>query len=301
MTDSAVSHASRVAITGATGFIGRHLGDRFAGEGIEFRNLSRQQGTDLRIRTDVERALRGCDAVVNLADSSDWSDRDTDVVVDNLAAAALVNEVRRVVHLSTAAVVGRCDEDVIDERTECRPTTAYEIRKLRIEQRIEKALGGVDLVILRPTLVFGAGGANALKLAQDLRRDPGWKRNLRWSLLRRRRMNLVAVGNVVEAIVFVLARLKLSGVERFIVADDDDPSNNYGDIAAALAPKLGIDYRPMSLPLIERLLPLFLRLRGRSLTNPHARFSSARLWAAGYRPVITLAEELDRFAASLAR
>ena len=286
---------TRVAITGGTGFVGGHLTERLAREDIGFHILSRQLG-DLRNRAD----FRGCDAVVNLADSAEWSRRDVDAVAGNLAAEAIANNVGRFVHLSTAVVVGQSNAEMIDEQTECRPKSAYEIRKFRLEQQLESRLAGrVDLVILRPTAVFGAGGQNGLKIADDLRHDPSWKRSLRSALLRRRSLNLVAVGNVVEAIVFVLRRGEPFRGARFIVSDDEDPLNNYAGFAAALAQKLGIDSRPTSLPLLDRLLPLLLRLRGRSLTNPEVRFSSAKLRAIGYRPAIALGVELDRFAASL--
>ena len=290
-----MNRVSRVAITGGTGFIGRHLVDRLTHDGIAFEILSRQSG-DLRDRVD----LRGCDAVVNLADSADWSRQDVDAIAENLATAAIASGVRRFVHVSTAAVVGRSNAEVVDEQTECRPANAYEIRKLRLEQQLEKALAGrVDLVILRPTAVFGPGGQNALKIANDLRRDARLKGSLRWSFLRRRRLNLVAVSNVVEAIVFVLMREEPFRGERFIVSDDEDPSNNYGDVATELAKSLRIDFHPSMIPLLDRLVPLALRLRRRSLTNPNTRFSSAKLRRAGYRPAIALRDELDRFAASL--
>jgi nucleoside-diphosphate-sugar epimerase len=298
----------KIAITGATGFIGRHLLARLDQERVTGRVLSRQEDFtapgvetvkgDLRESSDVARFMGGCDAIVNLAYASDWSDQEIDSIAGNLAESAISSGVRRFVHVSTAVVVGSCSAEVIDENTLCKPTTVYESRKLRIEEILGRRLKGkVALAILRPTAVFGPGGQNLVKLADDLRGDAEIIRKLRYALLRNRRLNLVSVANVVEAIWFALTANRDFDGDRFIVSDGDDPANNYGDVASFLAPRLGLAVpQAPAAPWLDRELPLLLRVRRRSLSNPSAIFSSRRLHSAGYSPAVAFTEELDRFA-----
>jgi len=308
LTTSAQSiRPARIAVTGASGFLGRHFIDRAAREGVACRGLSRKGDAagaaemiagDLRERSDVERLFRGCDAVVNLAYASEWSDADNDAITANLIAVASDVRPRRFVHVSTAVVVGSCTDSVINEQKPCRPETEYQRRKLRIEEQLAEGLENrVPLAILRPTAVFGPGGRNLMKLVDDLRRDSPLMRSLRFAVLRRRRLNLVSVSNVVEAIWFLLTSTRDFRGDRFIVSDDDDPRNNYGDVSAYAAAAAGLGLWRWKIPLLEGALPLLLRVRGRSLTNPDAVFSASKLREAGFQPPAAFNDELSRFLA----
>ena len=59
----------RIAVTGASGFVGRHVLDRLAAGGHEVVSLSRRTGFDLAHpdRDALLRALAGCDAVIHCA------------------------------------------------------------------------------------------------------------------------------------------------------------------------------------------------------------------------------------------
>ena len=58
----------RIAITGGTGFVGRHLATRLAEAGHETVILSRRTGSGLEIGAErLGQALRDCDAVVRCA------------------------------------------------------------------------------------------------------------------------------------------------------------------------------------------------------------------------------------------
>lgn len=60
---------SRIAVTGASGFVGRHLAARLAADGHEVVALSRRAGFDLAAPDPaaLREALRGCEAVVHCA------------------------------------------------------------------------------------------------------------------------------------------------------------------------------------------------------------------------------------------
>src|ERR1700680_369195 len=74
---------NRVLLTGASGFIGRHLIDLLRSQGISVRTLGRHPPTDVPkvlqdhvvadIRHDFTRASDGCDCIIHLAGLSDAS------------------------------------------------------------------------------------------------------------------------------------------------------------------------------------------------------------------------------------
>src|SRR5262249_3535960 len=59
----------RIAVTGASGFVGRHVADRLTATGIEVVPLSRRTGFDLARPdpTALRAALTSCDAVIHCA------------------------------------------------------------------------------------------------------------------------------------------------------------------------------------------------------------------------------------------
>ena len=88
----------------------------------------------------------------------------------NLLEACRFAKIKRLIHCSTAAVSGRVSGNFITESTPCLPMTDYGIIKLKIEKVIlEAAKDNFDVSIIRPTAVFGLGGKNLKKLAEDLR------------------------------------------------------------------------------------------------------------------------------------
>jgi nucleoside-diphosphate-sugar epimerase len=299
-----------IAVTGGTGFIGRHLVSRFLAEGFSVRVLSRRPPPvrgpapapvmvegDLLDQAPVRELVRGVDAIVHLAYSAELTDHEQSRITTNLVSAAIDARVGRFVHVGTAAVVGAVSAAIIDEETPSRPTTPYQRQKLLIESLLADGLRDrVPLVILRPTAVFGAGGKNLVKLANDLRHDSELVRWARLAVLRRRRLNLVCVENVVEAVrLIATTRQDFSG-QRLIVSDDDDPMNEYESVCRFLAPGLGVRMpRTPVLPALSGVLGVLLRLRGRSLSNPQSVFTSRRLFAIGYRPAISFQEGLQRF------
>lgn len=304
-----------VAITGATGFIGRHLLGRLTRRrDLTLRALTRR-ASDSRlphepglqwIRGDLAdagtaRALLepGCD-LIDLAFPARWPREKHVEAAAALAEAAAAARVRRVLHCSTAVVAGRAAERVITEETVARPAAEYEVTKLRIEETwCARAQGRFELAILRPTVVFGAGGRNLLKLAHELTRGQGLTNYLRSSVFGRRRMNLIPVENVTAAFEFLLDHPGPLDRETYIVADDEDPSNNFRDVERLLRAALGV--HPASvprLPVPAFVLAALLRLAARSNADPDRIYDGSKLRRAGLneKPV-TLAQGLSEFAA----
>jgi nucleoside-diphosphate-sugar epimerase len=300
-----------LSVTGATGFLGRHFLNAAAVGTLELRALVRGDPAardpkagvryvpgDLLNPESLPPLFSHGGTVVHLAFLRGPVEANL-AVARHLASACVEAGVRRLVHCSTAVVVGRGGTHVIREDTPCRPQTDYERTKLEIEEvLLEVGRGRFEVTVLRPTAVFGPGGANLLTLAADLVRDRKLATYLKRSLYRRRRMNLVSVHNVVAALRFLAA--KPGGVDReiFIVSDDDDPANNYADVERKLRRQLDLPTeRVPPLPLVSRLLPLLLRLRGRSNVDPHAAYSWEKLRLAGFEKPVAFAAALEEFAA----
>lgn len=301
-----------VAISGASGYLGRALIDDCLLSGRRFGALSHSG----RMRQDVGGGgacfvgdllqpdtmtgwLQPGQTVVHLAYMWSAGEAANLQATENLLAACRASGVRRLVHVSTAAVVGRADTAWVDETTPCRPATDYGRTKLRIEEAVRRfsTAADVDTVILRPTSVFGPAGAPLEKLCRDLR-ELGWFRNyMRTCLFGRRAMNLVSIENVVAAIRFAIDYPDHFGGETLIVSDDEDPKNNFADVESILRNVMGLgDYPIPPVPLPRIVLEMMLRSMRRNIVDTRCRFRSARLRALGFVPPLAFENALVGYA-----
>ena len=302
-----------IAVAGASGFVGSTMVNHLVHQGkFEVRGLSRRGDTTVAPAPPRFTPVRGSIAdpaalakwlspgcsVVNFAFDSVASSEANLALATALADACIRHGVRRLVHCSTAVVVGSTDTPRINETTECRPRTEYEKTKLAIEDLLrERARGRFELAILRPTAVFGPGGRNLLKLAGDLVRGPRLVNYLRSSLNGRRRMHLVSVDNVVAAAGFLLQSAPRAGQETYIVSDDEVPENNFHDVERALMKSFGIpDYAPPRVPVPAAILSGLLRARGRSMIRPDSVFAGDRLAQIGFSKPMAFGPALATFA-----
>lgn len=181
------SNVMTILVTGATGFIGRHLVQGLLAKGFRCRCLIRNPVTladdELFQNPGIEVHKGDVTAPKTLADVGDGVD-----VVYHLAAAghvAAVSEeaeraffamnvdgtknlieacaeagVRRFIHFSSTAAMGITGEPLMDETTVCQPQTPYQKSKYASEQ-IALEMGrthGLEVLVLRPCMVYGPGG-----------------------------------------------------------------------------------------------------------------------------------------------
>jgi nucleoside-diphosphate-sugar epimerase len=218
-----------------------------------------------------------------------------------LAHACETRGVARLVHLSTATVVGANRARVIDEHSTCLPVSAYDRAKLAIEETLTRALERTELIILRPTAVFGPGGRNLVKLANEVASGSAAARYLKACFHGRRPLNLVSVENVVAALAF-LANARVHGGERvYIVSDCEEAANNYRDVERTLAHAFGRRGHVLPVvPMPPTMRDFLLRRAGRAETNSERRFHSERLAALGYVKPIAFEAALSAYAEYLA-
>src|SRR6185312_1779779 len=105
----------------------------------------------------LERLLEPGAVVLNFAYQAGAAEK----LAEALGVACAARKVRRLVHVSTVSVYGAVRGEHVDEGTPCAPRTPYELEKHAAEEILERhARGRFELVILRPTAVFGPGGRN---------------------------------------------------------------------------------------------------------------------------------------------
>ena len=183
----------RVLVTGATGFTGGHLAAALAGRGIEVRALVRdaaraeplrKQGValaagDLSDAASIDRAVRGVDLVYHVAaiyrqaGLPDERYRAVNTTaVRTLIEAAGRHGVRRVVHCSTVGVHGDVEHPPASEDAPLKPGDVYQRTKLEGEAVARQASAdtGVEVVIARPTGIYGPGDRRLLKLFRGVAR-----------------------------------------------------------------------------------------------------------------------------------
>lgn len=249
-----------ILVTGATGFIGRHLVEKLLECGSSVRVVTRDPDRlpsqwrgrlevvagSLRDKGIQEAATKGVGLVYHLAgeirDPSSMRAINVEAVRDLLEAAALAG-VKRVVHVSSVGVIGAVEPGVVTEETPCRPRTPYEQSKLEGERIVlEFAQSGrIEVMVLRPTIVFGGG------VERNKDGFLEWLRAVqqeRFVFIGKKSIaNYVYVGDVVEAMVRV-AESPVHGSAIYIVAD----SAPMREFVGAMAQTLGVSAPTRSLP-----------------------------------------------------
>ena len=236
----------RVLVTGATGFVGRHLCDLLSSRGFDVTAAVRNEPLpeddfghpfavigDIGATVDWSPILDGIDTVVHLAarvhlmrdparDPMSEFRRVNVRATEQLIRDSVRRGVRRFIFLSTIKVHG----DVTSDRPFAgsdvlAPTDPYAVSKLEAENLVASVGMETQLeaVTIRPPLVYGAGvGGNMLRLMRLV--DRGFPIPL-GSVHNSR--SLVAVSNLCDLISECISNDAAPG-NRFLVSDDADVS-----------------------------------------------------------------------------
>jgi len=176
-----------ILVTGATGFIGRHLVDRLCREGRPVRCLVRRASSaglpaaaevleaDLADGRGLEQALAGVDTVIHLAGVTKALSQEGYYAGNRQAtatlAAALAGRSVRLVHVSSLAAAGPSLDGVpLDEGVEPHPVSIYGRSKLEGERMVQQLQP--DAVIVRPPVVYGPRDTGVFRILKPVSR--GW-------------------------------------------------------------------------------------------------------------------------------
>lgn len=240
MTAGIAVKSPRLLVTGADGFIGRHLQRALTDAQLDCRAAVRTTGAtdrdtcvvgDIGPRTDWSRALEGIDMVVHLAGrahvlretAADPAAEFMRVNAQGTAAlvgASVTAGVKRFVYVSSVGVLGsQSGATAFSATSEPRPHNAYTRSKLAGEMAVRAQQEQIDMVIVRLPLVYGPGArANFLRLLRWV--DNQWPLPL--AAVRNRR-SLLNVWNLCDFVVKLLLRPQAVGGS-WLLADGEDLS-----------------------------------------------------------------------------
>ena len=166
----------RVFLTGATGFVGRHMLRRLLTESHSVRALVRDPARAVQLAANgvefvagdvvenqgLDQGMQGCDAVIHLVGiiaekGANTFERVHHLGTRNVVEAAKRAGIRRFVQMSALGV--RADG-----------VAAYQTTKWRGEEEVRKS--GIPYCILRPSLIFGPGDGFVTQMIQTMRSAP---------------------------------------------------------------------------------------------------------------------------------
>ena len=268
----------RVAVLGASGFIGSRLVERFHLEGIaEVRPIARRVASlagpsrfrlDSRIADGFDRealaeAFADCEIVVHAVAGAPW------VILGTLEPANEAAQragVRRLVYLSCASVHGQTPARGTTEESALsdRQAIPYNSAKVRADRRLRRlrARGTVELVLLRPGIVFGPRSTWVSSFADALLEGTA-------NLVERGRgiCNSLYVDNLIEGIRGAMRAPGVDG-EAFLLGDRERMT--WADLYRPIAAALGFDLESIRDAVTLRASRLARGLLRRARRSPRA-------------------------------
>jgi dihydroflavonol-4-reductase len=279
----------QVLVTGSTGFIGSQLCQALIAGGHQVRAFHRANSPtkgleglpvehaigDITLPETLIKALQGVEVVFHTAAKVGTRRAGTHqkVTIDgthNLLQAAAQAGVRRVIHTSSVAALGVPEEIkaaskprllLNENHTWNLPPTnwRYGYAKYRAELEVQRAVArGLDVVIVNPAVVIGAGDINQISGNVIIQIARG-----RLPITIGGGLNVVHIQDVVDGHLAALERGRTA--ERYILGGENLPHTEFlrqiAQIAGTRAPSLSLPgrlVRSLSLPvsLVDRLLNL---------------------------------------------
>jgi nucleoside-diphosphate-sugar epimerase len=249
-----------LVVTGATGFIGRHLVERLIELGADVEIVTRNKSKVPKSWCDkiliLEADLRDPNItftkrphiVFHLASEFRDSKNIWDINVKgtrNLITACVNFGVKKFVYLSSVGVMGANVPGIFDESNQCKPRNNYERSKLKSEQLVLKANNdhGFAVSILRPSIVYGPGKMSSndsfCSLIQFIQ---GGK--FRYIGSDKSTYNIVYVDDVVTALLYLVLYNGENNNHIFII---NDPLE-WGDFVRFVQSLLHLDSKVNSVP-----------------------------------------------------
>jgi nucleoside-diphosphate-sugar epimerase len=289
-----------ILVTGGTGFLGSHLLRRLVNVGEPVRALYRkqipQQLQDIQQRIEwiqgdildvsvLEDAMAGVDKVYHCAAVVSFhpSTHQLMLKINGEGTANVVNlaidaGVRKLVHVSSVAAIGRAKDGVIDEDCEWQESknnSRYAVSKYQGEIEAWRGVAeGLDVAIVNPSIILGAGfwdDGSGMLIKNAWKEFPYYTQGIN---------GFTDVKDVVE-VMFRLMESDIKG-QRFIVSADNW---RYLDLFTQMADQLGkkpphIAVKPWLAEIVWRMEALKSQLTGKKalLTKETARTAQMKVY-----------------------
>jgi len=298
-----------IALTGATGFIGRRLMRDLVARGYKVRALLRRPSEvpvdctsamigDIAKPYNMTAALAEVDAIIHLAGISpqasgmpedDYRALDVEASVRLAQAAQRAGVTRFILLSSVRAQAGASHEGTLTEAMPAAPTDAYGRSKLAAERAIAEL--DIDWAALRLVLAYGAGVKGNMARLVRVARMP---LPLPLAGLTARR-SILSLDNLAAAVDCVLAHPE--PIRRPLLVADPDPLT-VADMIAALrrgfGRRAGLLHLPA--PLLERAFALARRSEMYDLIARPLVVDTSALARLGWRPPTDSARALEALA-----
>ncbi|MGH6943921.1 MAG: NAD-dependent epimerase/dehydratase family protein [Geminicoccaceae bacterium] len=237
-----------VAITGATGFIGRRIAQRLIADGGEVRALCRRWDQalssggavlvvgSLEDADSLKRLVSGASAVVHCAGAIRAPTRSAFERANRAGTASLLDAIR------TARVRARFIMMSSLAAREPRLSPYAASKRMAEEEVAAGARDGIDPCIIRPPAVYGPGDRSTLPIFKQLQRG-----FLLVPPTAGARFSLLFVEDLAELVVRLLDAPSLAGA---VVEPDDGRQGGYSweDVATIAGGQLGRSVRTIALP-----------------------------------------------------
>lgn len=273
-----IMNERKILITGAGGFIGRHLVEHL-NERVKVVAAYRQAPTDTLVEsfsmgsisshTDWSEPLKEVEAVIHLAalahkhvaDTSETDQWFTEVNVNaavNLFRQSEQAGVKRFVFISSIGVIGNQTTDKpFSEESDCHPDGAYARSKYQAEKALQQiaSQSSTELVIVRPPLVFSPSApGNIAKLSRLIRVLPV----LPFGSVRNRK-SFISIENLMDVLERCIFSAEAAG-QIFVVADN----KVWSMVQLIQVLSQAQDRKVLLLPVPVALIRLGLRVLGKS-------------------------------------
>lgn len=249
--------ANRILVTGAEGFIGKHVVAELLWQGYDVLAtdiLEKETGfgsfvyekSDVTKPETLASLVKKADAIIHTAGlvrldaKADALDLVNHLGTRNLLEAVKQNNpnIEMIVHLSSIGVYGKNCRTPIYEEDDKKPRNTYEISKYNAEKAVDEYKRILPIAMLRPSFVYGIGcqHKDALPIFRMLqgKKIPMIKKGPRASH--------VHAEDVARAAVFLLNRMDLAG-DAFNICDDTPAYLE--DFVKAIAEPFGVEINPV--------------------------------------------------------
>lgn len=281
----------KTLITGATGFIGKHLVKTLVEQGRNVKCLVRKTSDrqyleklgvelfygDLLNRNSIKNIAKGVNIVHHLAGEvySPRSDNYFKINVEgtkNLLEACRPGNIERFIFLSSVQAAGPNQKQgiLLNEKSPCMPITPYGKSKLKAEQFLQEfyAKDSSPVIIIRAPLIYGPGAVNCRSaiLFQTIR-------NCRFMFVGRRNhmLSTCYIDNLIQGILQLEKNKKSVGKIYFIA---DQKPFTVEHIVRTIAEAIGVPPPKMQIPIWTAYLIAAVLL----LPNKIFHFSRILTW-----------------------